>query len=60
MGFSTLIDILGSTVVGGLLFLILLTLNDNAVENTFVYGGELLVQQSLVEVVTLLEHRILF
>ncbi len=56
MGFSTIIDILGSTLVGGMLFLILLRLNDASVENTFVYGGELIVQQSLVEVVRVLEY----
>ena len=56
MGFSTLIDILGSTVVGGLLLLILLRLNDASVENTFTYGGELTVQENLKEVVELLEY----
>lgn len=56
MGFSTLIDILGSTLIGGMLLLILLRINDAAVENTYVYGGELIVQQNLVEVVSLLEY----
>ncbi|HET56715.1 MAG TPA: hypothetical protein ENN33_16090 [Ignavibacteria bacterium] len=56
MGFSTLIDILGSTIIGGMLLLILFRMNDAAVENTYVYGGELIVQQNLVEVVTLLEY----
>jgi len=56
MGFSTIIDILGSTIVGGMLFLILLRLNDTSVKNTYNYGGELIVQQSLVEVVQLLEY----
>ena len=56
MGFSTLIDILGSTLVGGMLLLILLRLNDASVENTYVYGGELMVQQNLTEVVELLEY----
>lgn len=56
MGFSTLIDILGSTIVGGLLFMILLRMNDAAVENSFQNGGELIVQKNLVEVVKLLEH----
>lgn len=56
MGFSTLIDIMGSTIIGGMLLVILFRMNDTAVENTYVYGGELLVQQNLVEVVTLLEY----
>jgi hypothetical protein len=56
MGFSTILDILGSTVVGGLLFLILLRLNDASAKNTYNYGGELITQQNLVEVVQLIEH----
>jgi len=56
MGFSTLIDILGSTLVGGMLLLILLRLNDSGVQNTYMYGGELIVQQNLVDAVQVLEH----
>lgn len=56
MGFSTLIDILGSTLIGGMLFLILLGMNNAMVENTFTHGGELIVQQNLVSVVEVLEH----
>lgn len=56
MGFSTLLDIIGSTIIGAMLLMILFRMNDAAVENTYVYGGELLVQQNLVEVVTLLEY----
>lgn len=56
MGFSTLLDILGSTVIGALLLLILFRVNDTAVKNTFSYGGELMVQIGLVETVRLIEH----
>ncbi len=56
MGFSTIIDILGSTLIGGMLLLILLRLNDAGVQNTYTYGGELIVQQNLVDLVTILEH----
>jgi len=56
MGFSTLIDIFGSTIIGSVLFLILLRLNDASVENTYKNGGELIVQQNLVEVVQLIEY----
>lgn len=56
MGFSTILDILGSTIVGGLLLMILWRLNDASTQNTYNYGGELIVQQSLVEAVTLLEY----
>jgi hypothetical protein len=56
MGFSTLLDILGSTVIGGLLLLILLRMNDSAVENNFLYSGEEIVQQNIVDVVRLIEY----
>lgn len=56
MGYSTLIDIIGSTVVGGLLFLILLRMNEASVMNNYQYSGERIVQQNLVEVVTLIEY----
>ena len=56
MGFSSLLDILGSSIVGSLLFLILLRLNSASVENTYKNSGELIVQQDLVEVVKLIEY----
>ena len=56
MGFSTLIDILGSIVIGGMLLLILFRLNDAAVQNAFQYNGEMIIQKNLVEVVQLLEY----
>lgn len=56
MGFSTLLDILGSTIIGALLLLILFRINDSATENTFVFAGNLIVQEGLVEVITLVEH----
>lgn len=56
MGFSTLIDLVSSTIIGGLLLLILFRLNDATVENNYVYGGEAIAQSNLVEVVELVEH----
>ena len=56
MGFSTILDILGSTLIGGFLMLILFRLTDASSENTFMYGGELNTQQNLVAVVDLLEY----
>ncbi|MCF8241341.1 MAG: hypothetical protein K9J16_08130 [Melioribacteraceae bacterium] len=56
MGFSSLLDVIGSFLIGGMLFMILLRMNDAAVENTYTYSGELIVQKNLVEVVSLLEH----
>ncbi len=56
MGFSTLLDILGSSLVGGMLLLIMFRLNDASVENQFMHTGNLLVQQNLVSLVEVLNH----
>jgi hypothetical protein len=56
MGFSTLIDIVGSTVVGGFLLLILLRVNESSVQNMYVNTGDLIVQQNLLEIVKVLEY----
>jgi hypothetical protein len=56
MGYSVLIDLIGSTVVGGFLLLLLFRLNDASVENNYVYGGEAIAQSNMVEVVQLVEH----
>lgn len=56
MGFSTLIDILGSTLIGGLILLILFRMNDSSVENHYLNSGEMIVQSNLLAVIELLEH----
>lgn len=56
MGFSTLLDILASSLIGGMLLLILFRTTDATSENTFMYGGELNTQQNLVAAVDLLEY----
>ncbi|TSA29340.1 MAG: hypothetical protein D4R68_02510 [Ignavibacteriales bacterium] len=56
MGFSSLLDILGSTIIGGLLLMILMRMNATAVQNNYLYSGEQIVQQNIVEVVKLLEY----
>lgn len=55
MGFSTLIDILGSTVMGGILLILVLRLNDTATEKTTNYHGELSLQQNLVTIAQIME-----
>jgi hypothetical protein len=56
MGYSVILDILGSIVISGMLMLILLRLNDATIENTYVSSGDLAVQQNLTTVVQILEH----
>lgn len=47
---------IGSIIVGGLLFIILLRMNEISTQNTFTYSDELIVQQNLVSVVQLIEY----
>lgn len=51
-----MLDILGSTVVGGFLLIILLNMNQSAIQNNYDFGGERIVQQNLVEVIQLIEY----
>jgi hypothetical protein len=55
MGNTTLLDILGSTIVAGILFLTALRLNANAVENSTAYYANYLLQSNLVNLVCLVE-----
>ncbi len=56
MGSSTILDILGSSFVGGMLLLIMFRLNDASVENSYTYAGNLIVQQNLVSIVEVINH----
>jgi hypothetical protein len=56
MGLQTLIDLIGSTVIFGWLFLITLTANMANKEDFQVNQGELICQQNLVELTKLLEY----
>ena len=56
MGLSSIIDILGSMLIGGALMLILWRLNDTATENVYNYGGELSLQQNLAVTAQVLEN----
>jgi hypothetical protein len=56
MGFMTLLDLAGSVVIGAFVVLMVLNLNDTAVENTYLYSGELTLQENLTETVQLLEY----
>lgn len=55
MGFSDIIDLVGSIIIGGLIMLILFRMNDAAVENVYNNGGELSLQQNLSVTAKVLE-----
>ena len=55
MGFNTILDILGSIIVGGLLLLILFKINSNTTSNVYNTNSEANVQQAMVSVVEVLE-----
>lgn len=56
MGFSAMIDILGSTIIGSIIFLILLRMNDAATKSTYTYMGDVIVQGNLVATIEIIEH----
>lgn len=55
MGISTILDIIGSVFVGGLLLLILFRLNTSATGTLYNSNAEMNVQQAMVSVVQVLE-----
>lgn len=56
MGYSVLIDILGSMIIGGLFLLTLLRFNENTTQNTYAFNGEVIVQENLTATVESLEY----
>ncbi len=56
MGFSVMLDILGSTIIGGILMMNLVQINSSAVENNYTGNGELIAQQNLSTIVQVLEN----
>ena len=56
MGFSTLLDILGSVIIGGLILLILFRLNTSATSNLYNNTSEANVQSAMISVGAVLEN----
>lgn len=55
MGFSTILDIIGSMVIGGLLMLTLTRLSDNSAESEVTWGHDRSVQQEVSNLATTIE-----
>ena len=55
MGFSTLIDIMGATIIGGILLIMLHNLNERAVATNMIYGNDKLLQLEVVQLADLIE-----
>ncbi len=55
MGYSTLLDILGSMFIGGVLLLTLNQVNQNTVTNAQFYSGDMLMQRDLLQIVEIVE-----
>ncbi|MBM4168027.1 MAG: hypothetical protein FJ215_02555 [Ignavibacteria bacterium] len=55
MGSSTILDILGSLIVGGMLLLMGLRLNASANETTAIYHGSYILQENMTALVQILE-----
>ena len=55
MGFTTLLDILGATIIGGILLITLFRIQDNTIENFFYYNSDLILQSNLLDVIEVVE-----
>lgn len=56
MGFTTILDIIGSIIIGGVLLIILWRLDDSATQSVINNGQEVVLQQNLTTVTTIIEH----
>jgi len=56
MGYTTILDILSATIVGGLLMLILMRINGNVIENNFIHGNDRSLQRGLAETAMVVEE----
>lgn len=56
MGFASIIDILGSMIIGGILMTIAWRLSDASTQRTYNYSGELALQQNLKTIVEIIEY----
>ncbi|GBD88867.1 hypothetical protein BMS3Abin03_02809 [bacterium BMS3Abin03] len=56
MGFSTIIDILGSMIIGGILMLTVWRLSDATTEKTYNNSGELALQQNMATLAQMIEY----
>lgn len=56
MGTSTILDIISSTIVAGLLFIMALRLNMQANETSAIYHSNLILQQNMTTLVGIVEH----
>ncbi len=56
MGFTTLLDILGSVIIGGVMMTIAYRLSDTITEKTYNHSGELTIQQNLATAAQIIEY----
>lgn len=56
MGFTTILDILGSVIIGGVLMTIAYRFSDTITERTYNHSGELTIQQNLATVAQTVEY----
>jgi len=54
MGYTTILDIIGSVIIGGFILLILYRTNASATENTYNNGSDLIVQEDITTIVQIL------
>ena len=56
MGFTTILDILGSVIIGGIMMTIAFRLSDTVTQKTYNHNGELTIQQNLATAAQIIEY----
>jgi|YelNatPaOPRAMG01_1025707.scaffolds.fasta_scaffold01686_14 hypothetical protein len=56
MGYSTMLDVIASVLIGGLVLLILFRTNAGAAENSYDYGQDLIVQTNVTSLAETIEY----
>lgn len=56
MGISSMLDVVGSIVIGCLFFLLLFNLNSSTTANTYNFNNDVIVQENLVATIEVLEY----
>lgn len=56
MGFTTIIDLLGATIIGGIVLMNLLTMNQNVVQNESMFGHDKSLQVDVVILATIMDR----
>jgi len=56
MGYSTILDIIGAMVIGGIMLVTLFRVNNNTMQSYFYYNADFILQRDLVDIIMIVER----